>query len=175
MAERARTVDPQRMLDTATAFFLAGERNKLLLRSDKYDFHSLDAPTITNFGLSVEIALKLLVYLQTGELAVGHSIADLFGKVSKEARERMYETVEFSNENTNYFVDWRYPYEKDFLIGSVDTPRRAFIECYREIRLALPNLKSVYEENWGVFEPDWVETPISHHPRFEIISVTDDD
>jgi hypothetical protein len=41
------------------------------------------------------------------------------------------------------------------LFGDFDDPRRAFIECYREIRRLQPNLISIYEANWGSFDPDW--------------------
>ena len=59
-------------------------------------------------------------------------------------------------EISRYFVDWRYSYEKEFLIGSHNEIRRLFIDCYREIRHLKPDLRNYYENDWGMFEPDWM-------------------
>ncbi len=68
----------------------------------------------------------------------------------------------------HYFEDWRYPFEKDLLFGDYENPRRAFIECYREIRRLQPELVSVYENLWGTFEPEWVQSWSQDQPRWEL-------
>lgn len=175
MIDAAAKIDTQRMLDTATAFFLAGERNKLYARLNDYDFHSLAAPTLTNFALSAEVALKLLVFIDQGKIAHGHKISKIFGELSESTKEKLAHTDANLDELDDCFVDWRYSYEKEFLAGSDDCPRRAFIETYREIRLLRPDLKSVYEKNWGSFAPDWIEVPVSIDPKFEIRLVAPND
>jgi hypothetical protein len=176
-------VDLQRQIDTATAYFLAGERCRLELGFGPYGSHSVSAPTITNYALSVEISLKLLYFLAHDkevtkrELTNRHSLQGLFNLLPCSTKTNLSYMQEclFPLKNSmhpswvglvaedeedkgidNYFVDWRYPYEKEFLIGDFDNPRRSFIECYREIRRLDPKLMSVYEKNWGQFEPDWI-------------------
>lgn len=159
-----KTLDHKRMLDTATAFFLAGERCAPDLKFGRYGVHSVDAPRIVCYALSVEIALKLMLSF-FGKAVSDHSLVRLFEKLPEEVRGNL-PTLDFhANEMDRYFVGWRYPYEKGYLSGDFDNPRRAFIECYQEIRRIQPNLKSVYELNWGHFEPDrqwaWPELEIA--------------
>lgn len=149
-----RTLDHQRMLDTATAFFLAGERCAPDLKFGSYGVHSVDAPRIVCYALSVEIALKLILS-SVGKSTDGHSILSLFTKVPEEIRVNLSVLSEYGSEIDAYFVNWRYPYEKDILFGDCGNPRRAFIQCYQEIRRTQLHLKSIYEFNWGNFEPDW--------------------
>jgi hypothetical protein len=67
-----------------------------------------------------------------------------------------------------YFEDWRYPFERELLFGDFDDPRRAFIECYCEIRRLRPQLASVYESLWGTFEPEWVLSWPEAQPCWEL-------
>jgi hypothetical protein len=142
------------MVDTATAFFLAGERCAPDLKFGPYGVHSVSAPRIVLYALAIEITVKLLLSL-TGVTARGHRISQLFVQLPDETREKLAILSECSGEIDRYFEDWRYPYEKESLVGECDNPRRAFIECYREIRRIEPTLQSVYEKNWERFEPDW--------------------
>ncbi|MGF7006429.1 HEPN domain-containing protein [Aminobacter sp. BE322] len=146
-------IDYQRMLDTATAFFLTGERCAPDLRFGPYGTHSVNAPRIVSYALSVEIALKLILSLGKAS-SRGHGLAELVAKLPDEVRSKLPTLHKRAAEIDTYFIDWRYPYERDFLIGDFDTPRRAFIECYREVRRIQPELISIYERNWGHFEPD---------------------
>ncbi|MCK9552297.1 HEPN domain-containing protein [Aquamicrobium sp.] len=147
-------LDHQRMFDTATAFFLTGERCAPDLRFGPYGIHSVNAPRIISYALAVEIALKLMFSLM-GMVGRGHRISKLFEKLPHEVRTNLVNLSGCAEEMDRYFEDWRYPYEKDFLVGESDNLRRAFIECYKEIRRIKPTLESVYEQNWGSFEPDW--------------------
>lgn len=162
------TVDMQRQLDTASAFFLAGERCSLELRFGGYGFHSVSAPTIVNYAFAVELALKLIHSLAFGESAKGHDLEKLFGLLPEEIRGNLLHLSECVAEIARYFEDWRYPFEKDLLFGDCDNPRRAFIECYREIKRLRPQLESVYEGLWGTFEPEWLLTWPTDHPRWEL-------
>lgn len=147
-------LDHHRMLDTATAFFLAGERLAPDLKFGPYGVHRVDAPRIVCYALSVEIAVKLIHSLM-GKPEGGHRISELFRKLPDEMRDNLTVLSCCADEMDRFFVDWRYPYEKGFLIGDCDNPRRAFIECYREIRRIWPTLQSTYERNWNGFEPNW--------------------
>ena len=162
------TFDLQRQLDTATAFFLAGERCSLELRFKEYGFHSVSAPTIVNYAFSVELALKLIHSLAFGTPAGGHNLEDLFGKLPGEIRINLPHLSERVSEIARYFEDWRYPFEKSFLIGDIENPRRAFIECYREVKRLRPQLASVYESLWGSFEPGWVQPGTETEFRWEL-------
>jgi hypothetical protein len=147
-------VDLQRMLDTAAAFFLAGERCAPALKFGVYGEHTLDAPRIVSYALAVEIALKLLVRL-AGTACEGHSIKHLLDNLPDETRAHLNWVEDCADEIESYFVHWRYPYESEFLVGDCDNPRRAFIVCYHEIRRQKPELLSVFKRNWGSFDPDW--------------------
>ena len=147
--------DLQRQMDTATAFFLAAERCSLEMRIGRYGFHSIGAPTITNYAFSVELALKLLHAISRGVEATGHDLKSLYDSLSDDVRSNLPHLADCAPEIRRYFEDWRYPYEREFLVASEGDPRRAFIECYREIRRLRPELSSVYERLWGSFEPGW--------------------
>ncbi|MDP1730461.1 MAG: HEPN domain-containing protein [Devosia sp.] len=149
------SLDLQRQFDTATAYFLAGERCSLEMRFGRYEFHSIGAPTITNYAFSVELALKLIHTLSRGVQERGHDLRELYDALPEEIRTKLSHLADCVEEIARYFEDWRYPFEKDFLVADQEEPRRAFIECYREIRRLRPGLLSVYERLWGAFEPDW--------------------
>ncbi|MHA6297107.1 HEPN domain-containing protein [Devosia sp. CAU 1758] len=160
--------DLQRQIDTATAFFLAAERCSLELKFDPYGFHSVSAPTIVNYAFAVELALKVLHVVAIGSPAKGHDLEKLFSLLPEGVRENLPHLSGCVSEIARYFEDWRYPFETDLLFGDYDNPRRAFIECYREIRRRRPNLASAYESLWGTFEPDWVLTWPVDRPRWEL-------
>jgi HEPN domain-containing protein len=149
------TFDIQRMLDTATAFFLTGERCAPELKFGRYGSHSVNAPRIVAYALSIELALKLLHHMLTNAQKRGHSLRVLFDDLPSSAKERLQYLEGWVGEIDRYFENWRYPFEHGFLSGETDNPRRAFIECHREIRNIKPDLMSVYEKNWGSFDPDW--------------------
>lgn len=158
------SIDTQRMIDTATAYFLAGERCEFDLRFGPYDLHIVSAPAITSYAFAVELSLKLIYFLTTNSTASGHSLAAIFSSLPDETKDRLVHLGECAEEIDRYFVDWRYPFERDFLIGDTENPRRAFIECYREIRQSEPTLMSVYECNWGGFEPEWIRNSLVEEP-----------
>ena len=160
--------DLQRQLDTATAFFLAGERCALELKFGPYGFHTVSAPTITNYAFSVELALKLIHYLVLGAVKTGHNVSVLFDSLPLEIRSNLPHLADCANDIARYFVDWRYAFEKDFLVAEDEYPRRAFIECYREIRRLQPQLRSIYEDIWGGFDPEWLRAWPADRPRWEL-------
>jgi len=162
------TRDLQRQLDTATAFFLSGERCGLELKFGPYDFHTVGAPTITNYAFSVELALKLIHFLSLGACATGHDVAVLFKQLPTEVRSNLPYLAECADEIARYFVDWRYAFEKDFLVADDEYPRRSFIECYHEIRRLRPQLRSVYEDLWGNFNPEWLRAWPADRQRWEL-------
>jgi HEPN domain-containing protein len=161
-------LDLERHLNTATAFFLAGERCELELRFSSYDLHTLHAPTISNYAFSVELALKLIHVLQFKTAPKEHSLKVLFNSLTQEAKDRLPHLAECVEEIDSYFIDSRYPFEKQFLLGDVETPRRAFIEIYKEIRRIEPELVSVFESNWGKFEPEWIRSWSEDRPQWEL-------
>lgn len=181
MSDASDNLDFQRMIDTAVAFFLAGERCTPSLQFGEYGEHSLSAPVVVSYALSVEICLKILVAKAGGDLR-GHSLKDLFGRMPQLSQgnlSRLAEPLisgdvdpelEFLKESPldemdRNFVDWRYPYERDYLTASTSSLRRAFIDCHFEVRRAHPDLVSTFERNWGSFEPDrtwaWYELEIA--------------
>lgn len=151
------TPDLQRLVDTATAFFLAGERCSLELKFGRYDFHDVNAPTITNYAFSVELALKALYYIVDETLPKGHDLRGLVEGLPSEIQSNLPYLTECAGRIRRDFEDWRYPHEHGFLIASSDDARRSFIEAYNEIRRLRPKLMSVYEANWGAFEPVWLD------------------
>lgn len=162
------TVDLQRQLDIATAYFLAGERCSIDLKFGTYGLHSIGSPTNTNYAFSVELALKVLHVLSCRSEVRGHDLKVLFDAMPEETKGNLPHLQECVSEMAHYFEDWRYAHEKEFLIGDHELPRRGFIECYREIRRLQPNLSSVYEKLWGGFEPEWVLSWPEDLPRWEL-------
>jgi len=132
------SVDIQRQLDIATAYFLAGERCSMEVRFGVYGFHALGSPTNTNYAFSVELALKIIHVLSRNVEARGHDLKGLFDALPDEVRGNLPHLQECAGEMARYFEDWRYAHEKEFLIGDDEYPRRAFIECYREIKRLQP-------------------------------------
>ena len=159
--------DYQRMLDTATAFFLAAERCVPEFKFGVYQSHSVSAPVLCNYAMSVEIMLKLILKHHDVDPPKGwrgHDLLLLCRKIPQSNRSFLNYYLQPSpidnqsiiREISRYFVDWRYSYEKEFLIGSHNEIRRLFIDCYREIRHLKPDLRNYYENDWGMFEPDWM-------------------
>jgi HEPN domain-containing protein len=144
------------MFDTATAFFLAGERLEPGAEFGPYAHHTVSAPTVVCYAFAVELALKLIQQLESGTRSPSHSLKALFAGLSVKTRDQLPHLQGCADEIDSYFVDWRYPFEKPELIADVEEPRRAFIECYRVIRAFRPDLRSIYEEMWGSFEPEWL-------------------
>jgi hypothetical protein len=187
MSDASANVDFQRMIDTAVAFFLAGERCTPSLKFGKYGEHSLGAPVVVSYALSIEICLKMLIAKANGDIQ-GHSLKALFDRLPAESKEHLKWLIEplVSGEGSpalavlkespldemdRNFVDWRYPYERDYLAASHSSQRRAFIKCHMEIRRAHPQLVSTFERNWGEFAPDetwaWYEMEIAEMERGE--------
>ncbi len=151
------SVDNQRRLDIATAYFLAGERCSIEMKFGAYGFHSIGSPTITNYAFAVELALKIIHSLSRNAEERGHDLKVLFDALPEDVRN-----------NLPHLQDWRYAYEMEFLVGDEEHPRRGFIECYREIRRLGPHLASGYESQWGAFEPEWVRSWPEGRPRWEL-------
>lgn len=158
----------QRQLDIATAYLLAGERCSFEMRFGAYGFHSIGSPAITNYAFSVELALKIIHALSRNAEVRGHDLKELFDALPEEIRSNLPHLQECAGEMARYFEDWRDAYEKEFLIGDDEYPRRGFIEGYREIKRLRPQLASVYETLWGGFEPEWVRSWPEDRPRWEL-------
>ncbi len=185
MSDAPAVLDFQRMIDTAVAFFLAGERCTPSLKFGKYGEHSLNAPVVVSYALSIEICLKILIAKAGGDIQ-GHSLKVLFGRLSEESKANLKHwaeplvsgevTAEFAflkesplDEMDRNFVDWRYSYEHDYLTASPSSLRCRFIECHMEVRRAHRQLVSTFERNWGSFEPDgtwaWPEMELAQLER----------
>lgn len=162
------TIDLQRQLDAATAFFLAAERCALEFRFGQYDFHVVNAPTIVNYAFAVELALKVIHSVTMPAIARGHKLDQLYRALPDDIRTNLRHLSECVTDISSYFEEWRYPFEKAFLVGEYENPRRAFIECYQEIRRLRPDLISAYEAGWGSFKPEWVQTWNEALPRWEL-------
>jgi len=154
ITKNQKSVDLQRMIDTAMAFFLAGERCSPEFSFGRYPSHSLTAPVVVAYALAVEIALKIL-NRHYGLPADGHDLMRLLETLPDETRIHLQYLEDEIQAIKSTFVEWRYPYEYEFLSVNPSSIRRAFILLHREIRRVLPNLESIYEKNWGHFDPDW--------------------
>lgn len=181
------SVDEQRMINTAVAYFLAGERCEPAFGFGRYPTHRIGAPTITCYAMAVEIALKLLLRLTLNLNNIeprklkNHDLKKLYdeipcnNKIYISCFEDLFSKLEINNlevdsegyfidrgmvvtkitvEKYHPFVDWRYPYEHEFLTGDSDNLRRCFIQAHAEIRRICPELISCYERDWGNFDPD---------------------
>ncbi len=169
--------DQQRAIDSAVAYFLAAERCVFDLEFGKYPSHSVVAPKITNCAFSVELVLKTLLFCHGICVPRTHSIRKLYDRIPVDKNAFLqslaedqyqmppipeYQMEGFAVPSTldeidKYFEDWRYVFEHEYLEASYDKVRRVFILCYQEVRRVNPELISIYEKNWGEFEPDFME------------------
>ncbi|MGL4325058.1 MAG: hypothetical protein ACRCTD_13545 [Beijerinckiaceae bacterium] len=161
---KPKNIDIQPMIDTAVAFFLAAERCAPNLAFGVYKPHSVSAPRIVNYALSIEIILKLFLYVENGKRFEGHDLRKLFSSLRQSSQieiagamprpRELSDFVDLLGDEKNTFINWRYPYEADFLATSCGDLRQIFIAIHAVLNNIHPHVKSVYAKNWGGFRPD---------------------
>jgi hypothetical protein len=143
----------QRLYDAAEAFYFAGILTSLPFDADgdigQFELckvanavvigttrrNELGAPPIVNFGLSIELYIKLLHYLADATCVRGHNLHVLFLALEKVApavaslvmykhyytRGDRDEFLDYLRAEASVFEEWRYAYEKEFLCSSANT------------------------------------------------------
>ena len=147
----------QNMLDAAVSYFLSAERCFPDFKFGNYGDHSVNAPVITSYAFSIELLLKLLLKIN-GITKRGHNLLNLYNELPADNKQNLQyveSNLDADDQISSSFEDWRYAYEKNDLFCSPDELRRIFICLHRELRRVKPELKSIYENNWGQFDPDW--------------------
>ena len=147
-------LDRQRMMDTAVSFFLAGERSSVPMSFGPYPSHTLGAPEVTSYALSLEVFLKLLSDILNIP-ARGHEVSKIFQNLPSDIRAdvecryaRSGDIVAKLREYDSCFVKWRYPYETDILETEISDLRRLCIVCHSVIKQMAPKLQSCFEKAW---------------------------
>jgi hypothetical protein len=121
--------------------------------------NQLGAPVIVNFGFAIELYIKLLRSLADGKLIRGHNLHDLFLELETVAPQVgtvvinnhissgrcRDDFLEYIKNEASVFDDWRYAYEKDFLVSSPDT-LMSLVNAFRKtIRDLHPILRSAFQ------------------------------
>ncbi len=87
----------------------------------------LSKPEVVNYSFAAELGLKALIRLHTGKAAKGHNLLQLYQalppevalKLRKGANVVIFE--EKIGQIANAFVEWRYAFEKEFLVVSISS------------------------------------------------------
>lgn len=144
----------QRLYDAAEAFYFAGILTSLPFNAASASGQHCDvssaanavvsggnrqnqlgAPPIVNFGLSIELYIKLLRHLADSSRVKGHNLHCLFLELERAAPDVAYvviskhhyacgdrdEFLEYLRSEAKVFEEWRYAYEKEILCSSADT------------------------------------------------------
>lgn len=110
--------DPKRIIDTADAFLLAGERAMEQRPVGVNRFQMLLVPGVVSNAFAAELYFKALLMLEGGP-ASGHDLASLFAKLKDETRKVVREQIGLAETDfddglgkvAKAFVEWRYIYE----------------------------------------------------------------
>jgi HEPN domain-containing protein len=114
------TYDPRESIDTGRGCLLAAERCLILWPTSPDTVKHFPIPAVFLLALSVEIYLKAVINMETGENAKGHDLLELFERVYAESRDaiRVHQQVTVGDlkqrlgDASNAFEHWRYIYEK---------------------------------------------------------------
>lgn len=177
-----KVIDIQRLYDTAEAFFFAGilshaefdagavytylnppglnfphADDAAIIALNGKKTHAVGAPRMVNFAFSIELYLKLLLFLANKELSNEHNLLKLFKRLVEVAPNAIDKIVEHYPRSENrdefivhisevksVFIDWRYVYEKDFLCGSTDKLLEIAEALRRTMQEVHPTLRSAY-------------------------------
>jgi hypothetical protein len=144
---------PQRMLNAAAAFYIAAARCRGTVHTGttSYETH---APPIVCYAFSIELYLKLILLITTGKKARGHKLVKVYDKLSDRTRRIVVTNWKFPGdpehlrnlveEASEIFVQWRYPYEHDFLVASPDELHDIALALHCAVNAIKPELISCY-------------------------------
>ena len=110
--------DPQRIINTATSFFLAADRafEQRSLGPDQVQM--LLVPAIVCRAFAIELYLKAIITLEDGN-ASGHDLSSLYGRTSQSIQVSFQNRLALAAAElaqslapiSKSFVEWRYIYE----------------------------------------------------------------
>lgn len=110
--------DPKRIIDTADAFLLAGERAMEQRPLGTNQFQILLVPAVVSNAFAAELYFKAILTLEGGP-ASGHDLTLLFAKLKDETRIVIRDQMGLAEANfsdelgkvAKAFVEWRYVFE----------------------------------------------------------------
>jgi hypothetical protein len=145
---------PQRLLNNALAFYEAGRRCATLSKTSfpPNKEATLDAPAVACQAFAIELFLKLLLLLETGEYPDREHLLDtLFDGLPPRVQEQIDAKCPggaakvYLADARNAFVEWRYPHEKEFLVASDESLAMVGMVLRDIIKELHPDLISVFE------------------------------
>ena len=142
----------QGLLNQAIGFFNGGSRCIADIKITPSITNSPMSPAIVCFAFSVEMYLKLLSVLATGNHAKGHELHKLFTNLSDNIKQKLnhsYVNSNFENDIlsvSNSFVEWRYAQEHEALNINPQLLIDLATACHIVARQLKPSLK-VFGEN----------------------------
>src|SRR5215217_368113 len=104
----------QRMLNTATAFYIAAARchGTVHTATTSYATH---APPIVCYAFSIELYLKVLILITTGKKARGHKLQHVIANWRFPGDPDLLR--DWITDASEDFVQWRYAHEYEFIVA----------------------------------------------------------
>lgn len=142
----------QGLLNQAVGFFNAGSRCMADVCITPLIRNSPMSPAVVCFAFSIELYLKLLHILSTGQAPKGHKLEELFLSLPETTRQGLttkYGSAELQvhvSAVSTAFVDWRYEHEHEALIINPQVLIGIATCCHQLARELKPELK-VFGEN----------------------------
>jgi hypothetical protein len=142
----------QGLLNQAIGFFNAGSRCMADICITPLITNSSTSPAIVCFAFSIELYLKLVHVLSTGQTSKGHKLEELFSSLPASIRQNL--TAKYGNAElpahiaavSTTFVDWRYEHEHETLTVNPQVLIAIATCCHKLVRELKPELK-VFGEN----------------------------
>ncbi|MDE2309785.1 MAG: HEPN domain-containing protein [Betaproteobacteria bacterium] len=142
----------QGLLNQAIGFFNAGYRCMANVCITPLITNSPMSPAIVCFAFSIELYLKLVHVLSTGQTPKGHKLEELFSSLPESSRQSLaakYGSAELPSHIATVstaFVDWRYEHEHETLAVNPQVLINIATCCHKLARELKPELK-VFGEN----------------------------
>jgi HEPN domain-containing protein len=142
----------QGLLNQAIGFFNAGSRCMADICITPLIRNSPMSPAIVCFSFSIELYLKLLHVLATGQAPRGHKLVELYLSLPEKTCQAL--TAKYGSGElqahistiSTAFVDWRYEHEHEALLINPQVLIGVATSCHVLVRELKPELK-VFGEN----------------------------
>ena len=142
----------QALLNQAVGFFNAASRCLASVAISPRINNSPMTPGVVCAAFSVELYIKLLYLLATGNSQRGHKLSELFAALPENARQRVAEKYGNSEiaahiaQTSDAFVTWRYEHEHEALAINPAALMAVATACHHAARELKPEL-TVFGEN----------------------------
>jgi hypothetical protein len=141
------------LLQQAIAFFNAGSRCAADIYITPTLGNSAIGPSVVCYAFSIELYLKLLCAITTGQAARGHKLTELFDRLPEATRTELSAVFPGINlreeleKCSNAFVEWRYSHEQESLVINPSFFIVVARACHQMVRKLKPSLEVLGENS----------------------------